>query len=319
MSVPAGVDALSSMFGSTMATRDDQYMLEAHILSTDMLMQVDDKLDLRQAYSAPMLDWVFGLSSRASQEEFLEYYRSHVEVEVDDASGLLTIRTQGFTPEIALAVNQEVVEISEQFINESSHRLARDQLAYAESELRNVRAGLDKTRNRILRFQEEYGVLDPAAQAIANTGLTAQLQSMLALHEAELKGLEAYLNDDAPQINALQAQIAGIRQQLQVERLGSVRNVDGKSLSAIAGEYQELLAELEFRSETYKGALIALETARIESTRKLKSLVLVDSPALPEAATYPRRLYTMIALLMGLTLLYGIVRLIVATIEDHME
>jgi len=37
------------------------------------------------------------------------------------------------------------------------------------------------------------------------------------------------------------------------------------------------------------------------------------------AASYPRRVYTLIALLMVLTLLYGIVRLIVATIEDHME
>ena len=69
----------------------------------------------------------------------------------------------------------------------------------------------------------------------------------------------------------------------------------------MAGRYQELLAELEFVSDAYSGALMALETARIESTRKLKSLVLVESPALPESAEYPRRFYTLFALLMGLT------------------
>jgi capsular polysaccharide transport system permease protein len=142
---------------------------------------------------------------------------------------------------------------------------------------------------------------------------------MLAKHEAELKGLQAYLNDDAPQINALQAQIAGIRQQLQDERLSSVKNSTGKSLNMIAGEYQELLAELEFKADAYKAALTGLETARIESTRKLKSLVLVESPALPESAAYPRRIYTLIALLMGLVFVYGIMRLVVATIEDHIE
>lgn len=319
MSIPSGVDALSTMFGSTMASREDQFMLEAHILSMDMLRQVDEDLDLRTAYSEPKLDFIFRLSADASQEDFLEYYRSRVEVDVDDTSGLLTIRTQGFTPDIARSVNERVVAISEQFINESSHRLARDQMEYAESELRKARAGLDEVRNRILNFQEEYGVLDPTAQAEANSGLTAELQAMLARHEAELKGLQAYLNNDAPQINALQAQITGIRQQLQDERLGSVKNSDGKSLNAIAGEFQQLLAELEFKSDAYKGALTGLETARIESTRKLKSLVLVQSPALPESATYPRRLYTIFALLMGLSLLYGIVRLVVATIEDHME
>jgi capsular polysaccharide transport system permease protein len=45
----------------------------------------------------------------------------------------------------------------------------------------------------------------------------------------------------------------------------------------------------------------------------------VESPALPESAEYPRRIYTLFALLMGLTLVYGIGRLIVTTIEDHQE
>lgn len=319
MTVPSGVDALSTMLGSSVASREDQYMLEAHILSSDMLRQVDDNLDLRNAYSSPMMDFLFRLDESATQDEFLEYYRDRVEVTVDDTSGLLTIRTQGFTPEIAQAVNEEVVEISERFINESSHRLARDQMSFAESELAKARVRLDEARGNLLDFQEEHGILDPAAQAAANTGLTAELQAMQARYEAELKGMLAYLNEDAPQVAALQAQVEGIRQQLQAERLRGITNTDGVSLNVLAGRYQQLIAELQFVSDAYRGALTALETARIESTRKLKSLVLVESPARPESAEYPRRIYTLTALLMGLTLLYGIGRLIVATIEDHME
>jgi capsular polysaccharide transport system permease protein len=319
VAVPSGLDALSAMFGSTAASREDQYMLQAHILSMDMLRQVNEELDLRNAYSSPGLDFIFRMADAATQEEFLAYYRSRIEVLVDDTSGLLTIRTQGFSPEIAQAVNQEVVAISEQFINESSHRLAREQMSFAELELEKARARLDAVRSRLLAFQEEHSVLDPTAQAAANTGLTAELQAMQARYEAELKGLLAYLNDDAPQVEALQAQIGGIRDQLQAERRRSVTNIEGVSLNVLAGRYQELLAELEFVSDGYRGALIALETARIESTRKLKSLVLVETPALPESAEYPRRLYTLTALLMALTLLYGIGRLIVATIEDHLE
>jgi capsular polysaccharide transport system permease protein len=134
-----------------------------------------------------------------------------------------------------------------------------------------------------------------------------------------LKGLQAYLNDDAPQVAAVRAQIAGLRAQLNAESVRGITNDGGQSLNVLAGEYQELLAELQFLSDAYRGALTALETARIESTRKLKSLVLVESPALPESAEYPRRFYTLFALLMGLSLLYGIVRLVVATIEDHQE
>lgn len=319
VSIPSGVEALSAMFGSSAASREDQYMLQAHILSADMLLQVHDKLDLRQAYSRPKMDFIFRMGKDAPLEGFLKYYRSRIEVNVDDASGLLTIRTQAFTPRIAQAVNQEVVAISERFINESSHRLARDQMSFAESELTKARARLDDARDRLLAFQEEHNVLDPTAQAVANTGLTAELQAMQARYEAELKGRLAYLNDGAPQVAALQAQIEGIRQQLEAERRRSVTDAEGVSLNVLAGRYQELLAELEFVSDAYRGALTGLETARIESTRKLKSLVLVESPALPESAEYPRRIYMLTALLMGLTLLYGIGRLVVATIEDHQE
>jgi len=317
--MPEGANVLSAMFGSTVSTREDQYMLQAHILSMDMLMQVDQKLDLREAFSSPRFDFFLSMAKDASREEFLQYYRDRVHVDVDDTSGLITIRAQAFSPEVAQAINREVVAISEDFINESSHRLAREQMSFAEAELKKARARLDEIRSRILEFQERHGILDPTAQAVANTGLTAELQAMLARHEAELKGLQAYLNEDAPQINALQAQISGIREQLDKEMRGSVTNGEGSSLNVLAGQYQELLSELEFMSDAYKGALTGLETARIESTRKLKSLVLVESPALPESAAYPRRAYTLVALLMGLTLVYGIVRLVVATIEDHME
>ena len=319
VAIPGGLTSLSSMFGTSTASGQDQHMLRAHILSIDMLRQLDEKLNLREAYSSPKLDFVFRMNKDATQEEFLDYYRSRVEVIVDGESGLLTIRTQGFDPEIAHAVNAELVDISERFINESSHRLAREQMSFAESETENARAELDAARTRLVEFQKEHDILDPTAQAMANTGLVAQLQSAQARREAELKGMLAYLNEDAPQVDALQAQIQGIRQQLDEERRRSVTNTEGVSLNVLAGQYQELVAELEFLADAYRGALTALETARIESTRKLKSLVLVESPVVPESAEYPRRVYSLLALLMGLTLLYGIGRLIVATIEDHLE
>ena len=319
MAIPGGLASLSGMLGTSAASGKDQYILQAHILSFDMLQQLNESLDLRQAYSSPKLDFIFRMDEDATQEEFLDYYQSRVEVIVDDASGLLTIRTQGFTPKVAQAVNEQLVAISERFINESSHRLAREQMSFAESETEKARAKLDAARTRLVEFQKEHGVLDPTAQAVANTGLVAQLQAAQARHEAELKGMLAYLNEDAPQVDALQAQIQGIRQQLEAERQRRVTNSEGVSLNVLAGSYQELVAELEFLADAYRGALTALETARIESSRKLKSLVLVETPVVPESAEYPRRVYSLFALLMGLTLLYGIGRLVVATIEDHLE
>jgi capsule polysaccharide export protein KpsE/RkpR len=55
-------------------------MLQAHILSMDMLRQVDEAARSAQAYSQPRTDFVFRMAGDARQEDFLKYYRSRVSV-----------------------------------------------------------------------------------------------------------------------------------------------------------------------------------------------------------------------------------------------
>jgi capsular polysaccharide transport system permease protein len=316
----AGVDALSTLFGSSApASRDDELLLEAHILSMDMLQRLDQRLGLRAAFSAPRTDPLFRLAGGARQEQFLSYYRDRIEVRVDERSGLIRVRTQAFTPELAAGLNREIIAISERFINESSHRLAREQMEFAENELKKARHQLDHTRAQLVAFQEKHGVLDPVAQATANTGVTVELQAAIARQEAELKSMLNYLNEDAPPVRAIKANLEGTRAQLEVESRRAMSSADGTSLNVLASSFQELFAEVEFAQDSYKLALTAVETARVESTRKLKSLVLVESPAVPESPEYPRRIYTLVALSLALGLLYGIARLVVATIEDHQQ
>jgi capsular polysaccharide transport system permease protein len=45
----------------------------------------------------------------------------------------------------------------------------------------------------------------------------------------------------------------------------------------------------------------------------------VASPTLPDDPEYPRRGYDLLALFMGFLLVFGIVRLMAATIEDHLD
>ena len=71
--------------------------------------------------------------------------------------------------------------------------------------------------------------------------------------------------------------------------------------------------------DAYKIALSAVEASRIESTRKLKSLVVIEPPSTPEKAEYPRRWYNLLTLLVGSLLLLAIARLVLATIREHQD
>ena len=77
--------------------------------------------------------------------------------------------------------------------------------------------------------------------------------------------------------------------------------------------------QTEFAVDAYKIALGAVENARIDATRKLKSLVVIEPPSRPQTPEYPQRLYTLFTVLALSVLSYAIIRLVLATIREHQD
>jgi capsular polysaccharide transport system permease protein len=316
----AGLEGLAMLLVPQAGSgRQDSLVLQEYLRSMDVLKLADQQLGLRKAYSEPAADFIFRLPKDAPQERFLAYFQSRVEVLFDDTTGLVTIRTQAFTPEMAFKLNDLLVRTGEKYINEVSHRLAREQLSFSEGELVKARKEVQSAKLALEAFQRDNGVLDPAAQAAGSTGLSVQLQAELSRKEAELQGLLGFVDPKALQITTLRDQISGLRAQLQTEARRALRAGSGRELNQLAIDYQSLSLTLQFAQEAYRLALTASESARIESIRKLRHVVLVESPVVPQAAEYPRRWYDLLVLALGLALFYGIARLVVATIEDHLE
>ena len=71
--------------------------------------------------------------------------------------------------------------------------------------------------------------------------------------------------------------------------------------------------------DAYKLALSAVEASRISATRKLQNLVVIEPPSMPDNAEYPRRWYSLLTLLVGSLLILAVVRLVLATIQEHQD
>jgi len=314
----SSLSGLAMLAGVPPSTREDVLYLQAYIHSLDMLKHLDGKFDLRKAYAQPLLDPFYRLFPGVSQEWFLWYYRHRVELIFDETSSLLTVRVEGFSPESARMVSAEILAQSERFVNEISHKLAREQMAFADDELKKSRDRYQQAKARLVSFQNKHGLLDPQAQAQATVGLSSQLESELAKKETELKSLLSYLQEDAHQVIALKGQVEALKRQL-IEERGRVAGNGNPRLNTLAAQFQEFLLDAGFAEDTYKLALTAVENARIEANRKIKGVVVIESPTLPEMAEYPQRIYNLITLLVALALLYGITRLVIATLHDHRD
>ena len=315
--VGTGIMAIDALIGSSTGSREDSLHLREYILSLDMLKWLDQSIALRASYEKDG-DFFSTLSKNASQEEFLAYYRKHLEVILDDTTGILSIRTQGFNSAYALRMNEAILAQAEIFINEKSHKVAREQLAFINTELERAQEELTKAKEAQLSFQNRNRMLDPIDQARAMSVVVMQLEGEKTRFEAELKQLQSYLAESAPQLLSVRSQIDAVSRQINEER----SKLSGNSSSLMndkAAQYALLEFKTQFALDKYKAALAAYEKMRIEASKKLKHLVTISSPYIQEEAEYPHRLYMIATTAFVLLVAFGLFRLLYATIQDHRE
>lgn len=288
--------------------------------SLDLLRALDKEFGLRAHYSSQKVDLPYRLAADASQEDFLEFWRDRLQVEFDNFAMVLTVRVQAFDAALAHKVNLRILELSERFVNETTRDMAREQMAFAEGELKVASERVQRAQAQLLEFQNRNRVIDPVLQAQASITLTAELQASLTRKETELKSLLSFLNESAPQVKAVRNDIKALTEQLDAERTriaGEGKRSD--RLNTLAMQFQSLKLQVDFATDAYKMALSAVESARIEATRKVRGLVVVEPPTLPQTAHYPRHLYVMLTVLVLSILIYAIVRLVLATIREHQD
>lgn len=312
-----GVMAIDALMGTSTGSREDSLHLREYILSLDMLKYLDQSIALRASYEKDG-DFFSTLSKKASQEEFLKYYRQHIEVIYDDAVGILTIRTQGFDPVYALRMNEAILTQAEIFINEKSHKVAKEQLAFINAELERAQVELTAAKEAQLDFQNRNQMLDPINQAKAMSGIVMQLEGEKTKLEAELKQLRSYLAESAPQLLSVRSQIDAVARQINEER-AKLSGSSSSRLNDKAAQYALLEFQTQFALDKYKAALSAYEKMRLEATKKLKHLVTISSPYMQEDAEYPHRLYVIAMTAFVLLVAFGLFQLLYATIQDHRE
>lgn len=197
--------------------------------------------------------------------------------------------------------------------------MAREQVGFAEGEVDRSRAKYDEKRKALLIFQGEHNVLDAQKTAMARNEIIAELQGELTKEEATLIGMRASLSEDSPQIRQQKIRIAAMQQQIAVEDRNLVAKNASNQLNVVASKYHALEIDAKIAEEAYKSSVSSLDTARIEAAKKLRSLVVVVTPNMPDAALFPRRLYSLFTALVVFLLVFGVVNFLVATVKDHRD
>ena len=316
-SSPVSLSGIESLVGVASSSTEDIKLLQEYIKSFDMLQKLDEKINLRSLYEKQKIDLFFRIYSSTSKESYLKYYRDRIHILFDDTTGLLNVAVEGFSPEDARNISAAILEECERFINEISHNIAREQLRFAQGELESAKQKYKDAKNELLAFQNEYGVFDPQSLAKTKAGFITEIELQISKKETELNTMRSYLNDNAPEIVALKAELRAHKEQLEKEKSKVASNASQDKLNDVVAQFEALYLNLSFAEDVYKTAITAVETTRIEIGRKAKQVVVIQSPYVPDSAAYPNKMYNIITIFVILTLIFGVVRLVRAIIDEH--
>ena len=309
----------SSLLGGVNGSRSDELLLRNYLLSMDMLKKLDARLNLRAHFSDSGRDPLSRMWSKdVADERFLEYYLSRVSVELDEYSGVLVIQAQGFDPRTAQAITTMLVQEGERAINEMAHRLAREQVAFVEKQVAQMGERFQQTRTELVRFQNVHGLVSPQNRAEQLNSVVERLQAQRTDLQTRRTALLGYLEPHAAGVVELDLQIGAIDKQLAQES-ARLTSTTGRALNSTVEQYQRLEMAAGLANDVYKTALVALEKGRVEATRNLKKVSIVQSPTLPQQALEPRRLYNIIVSVLVTLLVAGVVHLLAAIVRDHKD
>lgn len=309
----------SSLLGGVNGSRGDELLLRNYLMSMDMLRKLDAKLNLRAHFSDRSHDPLSRMwASDVPDEWFLQYYLSRVSIELDEYSGVLVIRAQAFDARTAQAISSMLVQEGERAMNEMAQQLARDQVAFVEKQVAQMAERFQGTRQALLRFQNQHGLVSPQGRAEQLNSVVERLQAQRTELQTRRTALLGYLEPRAAGVVELDLQIAAIDKQVAQEQ-ARLTSSSGTALNTTVEEYQRLELEAGFANDVYKIALVALEKGRVEATRNLKKVSVVQSPTLPQQPLEPRRLYNIIVSVLVTLLVAGVVHLLAAIVRDHKD
>lgn len=296
----------------------DAKIIEAYLSSPDILSAIDTTFHLKRYFQSDALDVISRLPPNATFEAFLETYRQHLNVVYDEVSGILHVAFCHTNPVAARDITAYLIKHTEQQLNVYNKRNARKQLQFVEAQVAKNKEALDTSTRAMEAYQNEHLLLDPYLEAQTRNNIIASLESTLVKKEAEHNQMQRYMSKRSFELIKLKNEIEELKRTITQSRK-ALTGSDHERLNALLFAFERLKAKAAFDAEVYKQSLLQLELARVDTSKQGKVIVKITEPNLPDGYTYPDKPKKLITLMIAFLLLYGIVSMLRAIINEHKD
>ncbi len=314
---PTGLGALLQGSGFS-RSQDDTYSVHDYVMSRDALGELDKTLKVRATFSDPHVDFLNrfpGVEWDSSFESLFLYYQKHVTVDYDTTSSISVLTVRAYTAKDAKDINDALLRMSERLVNNLNDRSRQDLIQVAQQQVKMAEGEAHDASEALVSYRADRKVFDPTAQSALHLQSIAKLQSDLVAVDAQLAQLRK-VAPQSTQIPSLSTYRDSVSKAIAAES-GNVAG--GASLSSQAPTYDRLMLNKTFADKQLVTALASLDEARAEAQRKQLYLERLVEPNLPDKAMEPRRIRSILMVLLFGLILWGVVSLVVASIKEHTD
>src|SRR3954470_7190845 len=165
---------------------EDAMGVRDYLQSHDAVAALRARLPLVEMFRRPEADDLARLWwAEPSAERLHDYFRRMVTTDYDTTSGITALRVHSFRPEDSKRIAEALLGLSEDMVNRLNQRLQEDGLRVAREEMARAETRLTGVHLEMNRFRERERAVDPtrsAALALENLG---RLEGALAQARAE--------------------------------------------------------------------------------------------------------------------------------------
>lgn len=301
------------------STQSDAFAVHEYMTSRDGFAYLKQRFDLRRIFAGPGAD-IFSKYPRPwegqTDEAFFKAFQRFTEVGYDSTTGISTLRVEAFSGRDAQRLNNAMLTGGEALVNRLNERASAAGIRDAEAARESARTRLADAQRRLTEFRNREQFIDPKLTAQEGSALVGGLLATVAELRAERAQLAAQA-PQSPQLPALDSRIQAFESQIVSER-SKIAGSSG-SLAPKLSVYEDLSLDRELADRELTAASAALTTAEQEARRQKLYLDRIVSPNLPDSAIRPRRLISVLTVLVSMLVLYGIGWFIWAGAREHRQ
>jgi capsular polysaccharide transport system permease protein len=309
--------ALLQSTGLATRAADDTELLQDFIMSRDVVRKLEQLDDLRAIFGRTEGDFVTrfpGILMRSDFEALFRRYDLFVSAEIDNTTGVVSVRVKAYRSEDAQKVANALLRYSEQLVNELNDRARRDALDTAHREVSLAEQRIAGIQSELTAYRVKEKMIDPKSASAGVLELLGQMNGALATARTQL-GEVLKNSPNSPQIPLIRTRIGSLEKLIAEER--TKLSGDTNSVVATLTEYERLVLDRELAEKALASAFTSLEAARLEAQRQQLYLETIARPNLADYPLYPKRIVSFGMVLASCLLAYLIAWLLVISAREH--